>query len=204
MRTFLRPILPSSTAFALAIVALFLAATPLHAQFAIPSYTIDAGGGTSGGGGFKLTGTIGQPDASAVSSGGNFKVSGGFWAANTNPYSGSYAAWAAANIPAGLDRSFDGDADQDGVPNGLVYIFGDGGAELLAKGVLTAPPTTLPGDVDLVLESSIDLLLWDPVLEITAGIQTLLDPDFSILDGEITDSSAGVRNFYQYRATLRD
>jgi len=33
---------------------------------------------------FSLTGTIGQPDALTASSGGNFKVSGGFWAADSS------------------------------------------------------------------------------------------------------------------------
>jgi len=43
-------------------------------------------GGTSGGGGFQLEGTIGQPDA-GVATGGDFVLSGGFWAggANTTP-----------------------------------------------------------------------------------------------------------------------
>jgi len=179
-----------------------MVAPTLHAQFAIPTYTIDSGGGTSSGGSFSLTGTIGQADASDASSGGAFAVSGGFWAANTNPYSGSYQAWAAANLPAGADHSFDGDADLDGVSNGVAYIFGADGVELIGEGVLTAPPVILPGDVDLVLESSTDLLAWDPVLEFTSGIQTMLDPDFSIAGGEITDTSAGVRTFYRYRATL--
>src|SRR5207245_8763204 len=40
--------------------------------------TIDGGGGTSTGGAFAVSGTIGQPDAGA-SSGGNFAVAGGFW-----------------------------------------------------------------------------------------------------------------------------
>jgi len=40
--------------------------------------TIDGGGGTSSGGQYVLTGTIGQPDAS-YSSGGQYEVLGGFW-----------------------------------------------------------------------------------------------------------------------------
>ncbi|MCA3004772.1 MAG: hypothetical protein LW650_08755 [Planctomycetaceae bacterium] len=50
-----------------------------HAQpFAISWYTIDGGGGTSTGGGFTLSGTIGQPDA-GVMTGGGFTLQGGFW-----------------------------------------------------------------------------------------------------------------------------
>jgi hypothetical protein len=40
--------------------------------------TIDGGGGTSTGGVYAVTGTIGQPDAGAIS-GGNFTLQGGFW-----------------------------------------------------------------------------------------------------------------------------
>jgi len=40
--------------------------------------TIDGGGGQSSGGPYKLTGTIGQPDA-AWSSGGDYELLGGFW-----------------------------------------------------------------------------------------------------------------------------
>jgi pectate lyase len=41
-------------------------------------FTVDAGGGTSAGGDFSLTGTIGQPDAGRLS-GGDFVLRGGFW-----------------------------------------------------------------------------------------------------------------------------
>jgi hypothetical protein len=41
-------------------------------------YTIDGGGGTSSGGQYVLTGTIGQPDA-AYGAGGNYELLSGFW-----------------------------------------------------------------------------------------------------------------------------
>jgi hypothetical protein len=44
-------------------------------------HTIDGGGGTSGGGGYELSGTIGQPDAGGTLTGGSFEVVGGFWTA---------------------------------------------------------------------------------------------------------------------------
>lgn len=49
--------------------------------FEIPWYTMDGGGGTStsAGGTFELSGTIGQPDAGQVMSGGSFTLTGGFW-----------------------------------------------------------------------------------------------------------------------------
>ncbi len=47
-------------------------------QFSLDWSTIDGGGGTSTGGVYSVTGTIGQPDAGTMS-GGNFTVDGGFW-----------------------------------------------------------------------------------------------------------------------------
>jgi len=49
-----------------------------QAQYSIDWSTIDGGGGTSTGGVYAVTGTIGQPDAGAMS-GGNFTLEGGFW-----------------------------------------------------------------------------------------------------------------------------
>ena len=46
--------------------------------------TYDCGGGVSTGGGFTLTGTVGQPDAGAMSSG-SVMVLGGFWGAGGPP-----------------------------------------------------------------------------------------------------------------------
>jgi hypothetical protein len=50
------------------------------AQFAIGWFTIDGGGGTSSGGPYTVSGTIGQPDAGRMS-GGDFTLEGGFWGA---------------------------------------------------------------------------------------------------------------------------
>src|SRR6266581_8038557 len=62
-------------------VALFLSGICAHAQnYSIDWFTIDAGGGTSTGGVYSVSGTIGQPDANAQTmTGGNFSVTGGFW-----------------------------------------------------------------------------------------------------------------------------
>jgi hypothetical protein len=67
--------------------ALLLPATA-HAQFQIDWYTIDGGGGTSTGGSFSLTGTIGQCDAGpapAGMSGASFALDGGFWGVSAAP-----------------------------------------------------------------------------------------------------------------------
>jgi hypothetical protein len=47
--------------------------------FSLPWWTVDGGGGTSQGGDFVLSGTIGQPEASHRMSGGGFSLVGGFW-----------------------------------------------------------------------------------------------------------------------------
>ena len=46
--------------------------------------TLDSGGGTSTGGGFILTGTIGQADA-GTATGGGFDLLGGFWGGPSGP-----------------------------------------------------------------------------------------------------------------------
>src|SRR6059036_3754082 len=47
-------------------------------QYKIDWFTIDGGGGTSSGGPYTLSGTIGQPDAGRLA-GGSFVLEGGFW-----------------------------------------------------------------------------------------------------------------------------
>ena len=47
-------------------------------NYSIDWSTIDGGGGTSAGGAYSLSATIGQPDAGTMS-GGSYSLSGGFW-----------------------------------------------------------------------------------------------------------------------------
>lgn len=74
------------------VLALVLAATATaRAQYAIPWHTIDSGGGAatgigSDGTGFRLSGTVGQPDAEVVPlcsgascTGATYALTGGFW-----------------------------------------------------------------------------------------------------------------------------
>ena len=62
-----------------AFVVLFLIGMAVAEPFDISRSSIDGGGAMhSAGGGFVLSGTIGQPDAGAVS-GGDFTLTGGFW-----------------------------------------------------------------------------------------------------------------------------
>lgn len=67
-------------------------------------FTIDGGGGTSSGGDFKLSATIGQPDAGAPLVGGIFTLVGGFWPGTQSP-----------NVP---ECVLIGDMNADGLLNG--------------------------------------------------------------------------------------
>jgi hypothetical protein len=59
--------------------ALAMMAVAARAQsYSLDWFSIDGGGGTSTGGVYSVTGTIGQPDASHLS-GGNYSIDGGFW-----------------------------------------------------------------------------------------------------------------------------
>ena len=48
-------------------------------SYSIDWYKVAGGGGTSTGGTYTVSGTIGQPDASAAMNGGQYSVTGGFW-----------------------------------------------------------------------------------------------------------------------------
>ena len=61
------------------VTGLILAAGASAQSLEISSYTIDGGGGTSAGGVYSLSGTIGQPDAGGPMTGGVFELAGGFW-----------------------------------------------------------------------------------------------------------------------------
>jgi hypothetical protein len=53
----------------------------VHAQsYSISKFAIAGGGGTSTGGVYAVSGTIGQPDASGPQGGGTYTLVGGFWA----------------------------------------------------------------------------------------------------------------------------
>ncbi|HWQ93021.1 MAG TPA: hypothetical protein VN673_15190 [Clostridia bacterium] len=64
--------------WAFAASCLLAISTAVWAQYSIDWHTIDGGGGTSTGGVYTVSGTIGQPDAGRMS-GGNYTLEGGFW-----------------------------------------------------------------------------------------------------------------------------
>jgi hypothetical protein len=52
---------------------------PAWGQYSIDWFKIAGGGGTSTGGVYSVSGTVGQHDAGNAMSGGNYAVTGGFW-----------------------------------------------------------------------------------------------------------------------------
>lgn len=189
----------------LSLAVLALGAAPASAQLAIGAYTVDGGGGTSSGGSFAVTGTIGQPDAAPPATGGVFSLAGGFWpAAGTSSPSG-YAAWAEANLPAGADHSFAGDANHDGIANGLHYAFGSTEVRVTGPGQSTAPAGPVPDDVELYWESSADLVDWLDVARWVGGQpgEPLLT-EITLEDGIITNTlpTDNFGGFQRWRVVL--
>lgn len=66
-----------------AFICLGVATNALAQPYAINWHTIDGGGGTSTGGVYSVSGTIGQPDAGVTMTNDQFAVTGGFWALPT-------------------------------------------------------------------------------------------------------------------------
>ena len=60
-------------------IALVLPASALAQSYSIDWYKIAGGGGTSTGGVYSVSGTIGQHDAGGPMTGGNYSLTGGFW-----------------------------------------------------------------------------------------------------------------------------
>ena len=59
--------------------ALLLPSIGFAQNYFVDWYKIAGGGGTSTGGTYQVTGTIGQPDASGAMTGGSYSLTGGFW-----------------------------------------------------------------------------------------------------------------------------
>jgi len=124
-----------SSMFGLTLTAAVLSLTAVGQSFDLSWFTMDGGGDRSSGGGFELTGTVGQSDASAVAmTGGNFDLTGGFWAGVGGPLPGDFDGDGdvdlsdftqfqlcfggsnnppAATCPPGVNADLDGDGDVD-------------------------------------------------------------------------------------------
>jgi hypothetical protein len=59
--------------------SLLIPAIGFAQTYSIDWHKISGGGGTSSGGNYSVSGTIGQPDASGTMTDGNYSLTGGFW-----------------------------------------------------------------------------------------------------------------------------
>ncbi len=76
------PVMISIALTSLLVILLLAVASVAYARLAgysLPWWTVDGGGGTSSGNGYSISGTIGQPDAGKIASGGGYTLAGGFW-----------------------------------------------------------------------------------------------------------------------------
>ena len=62
------------------LASLLAPAAALAQSYSIDWYKVSGGGGTSTGGVYTVSGTIGQQDAGGPMTGGNYALTGGFWA----------------------------------------------------------------------------------------------------------------------------
>jgi hypothetical protein len=63
------------------VLVLLAFAITVHAQpYTVDWHKVSGGGGTSTGGSYSVSGTIGQQDAGGPMTGGSYSVTGGFWA----------------------------------------------------------------------------------------------------------------------------
>jgi len=78
----LKPALLGATAFVFFVLPSAFGLRSWAQSYSINWSTVASGGGTSTGGAFRLRGTVGQPAAGAAMRGGEFSLTGGFWAGN--------------------------------------------------------------------------------------------------------------------------
>ncbi len=177
----------------------------------IPADTLSSGGGTSrfGSGANAVTvtaslgGVIGTVTAAPATT-----VQQGYIPQILPPR--LYEIWAAANIPAGRDRTFTGDWNGDGIINGIAYVFGNTriepvGGQAPGTGKIPAPPS-IPADMNVYLEwSEQSLSAWEQTVSWVGGN----DPVFaypgytSIAGGYVVDTGSNGSFFYRYRVVRR-
>jgi hypothetical protein len=73
-----RPV-PGGVGLTLLLLVLGVSAAPAQPNYSLDWFSVDGGGGTSTGGVYAVSGTIGQPDAGPTLKGGNYALDGGFW-----------------------------------------------------------------------------------------------------------------------------
>ncbi len=99
---------------AIALTLVLIITPSVWCDYSISFSTIDGGGGRSEGGQYKLTGTIGQPDAGYMD-GGDYELLGGFWPGGPLCFVDfeEFAVFAEYWLETGSDLPADLDADGD-------------------------------------------------------------------------------------------
>jgi hypothetical protein len=193
--------------FLIVILALVSASSLFHAQaeaqVGISWYTIDGGGGTSAGEVFHVDGTIGQPD-SGDSSGGIYRVIGGFWSvggvSGEEPTPTPVPATPTATPVCVSDLDMDSLCDEvegenaPGTGRTNLYLpdsdgdgLGDGVEDVNRDGMSSADETDPLGrdtDGDLYQDGVEVLLIGSDPLQIVDPPPTYMDQDGDDLPGE--------------------
>jgi hypothetical protein len=135
---------PAITTTTLALIMAMLPPPGFAADFSIEWYTIDGGGKSSSGGGWELTGAIGQPDAGETTPA-TWSLTGGFWAVFDRD----------CDAPPGTGP----DCNTNAVPDSCDIAYGSS-TDCNANGVLdecevfAAPPAVIVGAVSRKLHGS--------------------------------------------------
>ncbi len=122
--------------------------------FSISWYTIDSGGGFAAGGNLELHGTIGQHDAGPTMTGGDFSLSGGFWAAaaTVTIVPDSYTLFRGILVNGALADVFESDDNRMRFNPGFVLNSGEAPVWLIFDGTL---PSDSPASLEIVVESQV-------------------------------------------------
>ena len=178
------------------------------ASVTIPADTLSSGGGASSGGSGTTAVTITASMGGVIGTVTATTPATNNWQGYIPQITGlrGFDLWAAINIPAGRDATFTGDGNGDGIINGVAYVFGNTPVSPTGKGKIAVPPS-IPTDVDVYLDRTIDLDTWalDRVRWVNGAAPTFAGGNFSIVAGEVVDAQnpPGGKAFYRYRIVRR-
>ncbi len=169
-----------------AITSIALSDNEANAQYIIPWYTIDGGGGYSNGGNFELEGTIGQHDAGTTMTGGSFQLSGGFWVGQNNqgPFTVTPNSFLVTR-----GQYFSGDETDLAVSDNS-----DLSLRRLDTDIQSRTEFVVKGFSPIVTPSSLEFTLEGAVFARSNVVQTIELFDYVAASWEIIDSRNAVRS----------
>ena len=186
----------------LAISCMALGSTSANAQYTISWFTIASGGGNATGGNFALEGTIGQHDAGPVMTGGEFQLTGGFWAGVIqNPHetvADSINIFRGVLIGGDLSDSFESDDSYLKFNPGFVINSSEAPVWLIFDGTL---PNDNPNSLAIVKESTVGTPGLTCTLEAwnwTSAAYDVVDVSVASFNEDVVvtaDLSSGISDF---------